>query len=119
PAIEQAGAGFEGERALAALLRPDVGDAAHAVAAGAGFRPVIVVDADEGVGAGRARRIKRHQLVVRRALWAGGGDGLGRLDLAAARAQIDDDDLVADAVHLHKGLVGERAHHLPGFRPVY
>jgi hypothetical protein len=27
-----------------------------------------------------------------------------------AGAQIDDDDLVADPVHLDEGLVGERAH---------
>ena len=58
------------ERALAALLRHQVGDAAHAVAAGAGLRTVIVVDADEGIGAGRARRIERHQLIVGRALRA-------------------------------------------------
>ena len=71
PAIEDAARGLEGERALAAFLRHQVGDAAHAVAAGAGFRAVIVVDADEGVGARRARRIKRHQLVVGRAVRAG------------------------------------------------
>src|SRR5581483_7922819 len=45
PAIEDAGAGLEGQRRLAALLGDDVGDAAHAVAAGAGLRAVIVVDA--------------------------------------------------------------------------
>ena len=69
PAIEQAGAwSRRSARSCRSRLRHDVGDAAHAVAAGAGFRAVIVVDADEGVGAGRARRIKRHQLVVRRAV---------------------------------------------------
>ena len=86
------------------------GHAAHAVAAGAGFRAVIVVDADEGVGAGRARRIERHQLIVRRAACGGGRARLIGADLGRARAQIDHDDLVADAVHLHEGLVGERAH---------
>jgi hypothetical protein len=33
-------------------------------------------------------------------------------------AQIDNDDLVADAVHLHEALVGERAHRfVPKFKP--
>jgi len=41
------------------------GDAAHAVAAGAGGRTVIVVDAYKGVGAGHARRVERHHLVER------------------------------------------------------
>ena len=39
------------------------------------------------------------------------------LDRAATRAHIDNDDFVADSVHLHEGLIGERAHNLlcPGF----
>ena len=48
--------------ALPVSFAEQSGDAAHAVAAGAGLRAVIVVDADRGIGAG-ARRIKRHQLV--------------------------------------------------------
>ena len=74
-----------------------VGDAAHAVAAGARFRAVIVVDANEGVGARRARRIERHQLIVRRAaLRRGRRARSSARDRAAARAQIDHHDLVAE-----------------------
>ena len=51
PAIQQAGAGLEGDGGLAGLLEQAAHHAAHAVAAGAGFRAVIVVDADEGLGA--------------------------------------------------------------------
>src|SRR5262249_37713223 len=42
-------------------------------------------------------------------------------DFAAASAHIDKDNFVADSFHLHKGVVGERAHTvlLPGFRQVY
>ena len=58
---------LEGERVLAGFSEQEVGDAAHAVAAGAGLRAVVVVDAHEGVGAGRARRVERHHLVVGRA----------------------------------------------------
>ena len=58
---------------LAGLPEQELGDAAHAVAAGARLRAVIVVDAHESVGAGRARRIEHHQLVVGRAGRLGGG----------------------------------------------
>src|SRR5262245_15744829 len=117
PAIENARSRFESKRVFAALFGYEIGNAAHPVSAGTRFRAVIVVDTDEGVGARRARRIQRHQLIVgcparpcRRAR-------LVRLYFAAARAQIDDDDLVADAVHLHEGLIGECAHIMlcPGF----
>ena len=82
---------------LPVSLADQRGDAAHAVAAGARLRAVIVVDADEGVGAA-ARRIKRHELVVgllprRRARF-------GRADRGRRAAQVDDDDLVAETVHL-------------------
>jgi len=110
PAIKNARARFKSECILAALLGHEIGDAAHAVSAGARFRAIIVIDANEGVGARRARRVQSHQLIVgcsarprRRARFV-------RLYFAAARAQIDDDDFVADAVHLHEGLIGECAH---------
>ena len=110
PAIENAGGRFKSERVLAALLGHEIGDAAHAVSAGTRFRAVIVIDANESVGARRARRIERHQLIIRRPARPRCRAGFVRLYFAAARAQIDDDDLVADAVHLHEGLIGECAH---------
>ncbi len=110
PAIENAGGRFKSERVLAALLGHEIGDAAHAVSAGTRFRAVIVIDANESVGARRARRIKRHQLIIRRPARPRCRACFVRLYFAAARAQIDDDDLVADAVHLHEGLIGECAH---------
>ena len=42
------------------------------------FRAVVVVDAHKGVGAGRARRHERHQLIVGRAVRLRGGARLGR-----------------------------------------
>ena len=110
PAIQQAGLGLEGKRVLAGFLEQQRGDAAHAVAAGAHLRAVVVVDADKGIGAGRARRMERHQLVV-----GGGGrlrggarflGGDGRL----RAAHIHHHDLVAETVHADERLVGERAH---------
>src|SRR5262245_17111985 len=117
PAIENARGRLEGKRVLAALPGHEIGNAAHPVSAGARLRAVIVIDANEGVGAWRARGIQRHQLIVGcpsrprcRACFL-------RLYFAAARSQIDDNDLVADAVHLHEGLIGECAHYMlcPGF----
>src|SRR6187549_3721242 len=55
PAIENARSRFKNERVLAALLGHKIGDAAHAVSAGTRFRAVIVIDANESVGARRAR----------------------------------------------------------------
>src|SRR5690242_3856469 len=57
PAIDDAGAGLEGQRVLAGGGEFLAGNAAHAVAAGLRFRTVTVEDADERVGAMRARRI--------------------------------------------------------------
>ena len=70
-------------RSLPVSSRNQRGDATHAVAAGARFRAVIVVDADEGIGAGGPRRIERHQLVVGRALGAGRRPRLVGADLAS------------------------------------
>src|SRR5207248_1209605 len=82
----------------------------HAIAAGARFRAVVVVDAHIGVSAGRARGMQRHELVIGDAPWPGGGARLGGADRARLRAQVDHHDLVAEAVHLDEGAVGERAH---------
>ena len=98
---------------LAGLLEHQIGDAAHAVAAGAGLRAVIVVDAHEGVGAGRARRMQRHQLVVGRALRPAAARASAGADGARLAAQVDHHDLVAETVHLDEGVVGERAHDRP------
>ena len=104
-------------RSLLPLLGDQVGNAAHAVATGAGLGTVIVENPDEGVGAGRAGLINSHQLIVRCAIRTGSRTRLGGLNFGAARAHIDNNDLVADAVHFYEGLVGERAHILfcPGF----
>ena len=53
PAVQQAAGRLEGERVLAGFAEHQVGDAAHAVAAGARGRAVAVVDAHIGVGARR------------------------------------------------------------------
>ncbi len=119
PAIEQTGRGLEGQRALAGLLEDELGHAAHAVAARTSFGAVVVVDADERLGAGRARRVQGHELVV-------GGTGrlcrrmgLGRADQALFAAHVHHHDLVAEAVHLGEGMVGEHAHGESPWLPPY
>ena len=119
PAVEQAGLGLEGQRALAGFLEQQLGDAAHAVAAGARLRAVIVVDAHIGVGAGRARRVQGHQLVVGRAVGLRGRARLGRADRAGLPAHVDHHDLVAETVHLDECVVGERAHGAPAVAALY
>ena len=65
PDRQEAGLGLEQERrppagrAIDGIVEHRPGDAARAVAAGAGFRAVGVVDAQEGVGAGRPRIVQR------------------------------------------------------------
>ena len=108
PAVQRPRRGLESDRALACLFEQAAHDAAHAVAAGAGFRPVIIVDADEGLGAVEPRPLQHHKLVIghmrrHRAR-------VFRRDLAGRIAQIDHDNLVADAIHLGEGVVGEPTH---------
>src|SRR5712671_2102811 len=50
PAIDETGLGLEGERLLAGFLEQEIGEAAHAVAAGSRFRTVVVIDANVSVG---------------------------------------------------------------------
>ena len=64
PAGDCTGRRLEIQLRLAGLGADQRSDAAHAVAAGAGLRAVVVVDADQGVAAA-SPRIKRHELVVR------------------------------------------------------
>src|SRR5262249_10781659 len=118
PAAQQSGRGFQRQCALAGFLEQELGDAAHAVAAGARFRSVVIVDADIAIGAGRARRMERHQLVVWRAVGLRGGARLGRADCSRLRAHVAHHDLIAETVHLDEGMVGERAHGGP-LLPLY
>ena len=117
PAIEQAGAGLEGQAVLVAAGKHLPRDAAHAVAAGAGFGAVIVVDPDEGFGAGQPGRLQQHQLIV--------GDmrrhrpRIGRRHRRRLIAQVDHHDLVADAVHLGEQAVVQRAHALVLAAPIW
>ena len=87
------------------------GDAAGAVAAGARFRAVGVVDAQIGVRAGRARIVQHHELVEARARGCGDGARLARRSTRAERAaQVEHGDLVAETVHLEEAAVREGAH---------
>src|SRR5262249_20100093 len=121
PGVKNAGFGLESEVGLAALLGNQIGDTPHSIPAGAGLRTIIVVDTNECVRARRTWGIKRHQLIIKGPLRARRSASFLGFDFAAASAHIDNDNFVADSVHLHKGLVGERAHSvlLPGFRQVY
>src|SRR3954452_17533832 len=64
PAIEQPRCGLERRGSLAGLLEDLPHHTAHAVAAGACPRAVVVVDADESCGAVEPRLLKYHELVV-------------------------------------------------------
>ena len=113
PAVQQSGLGLERQRGLAGLLEQQLGDAAHAVAARARLRAVAVVDADIRIGAGRARRVQGHELIIRRAVGLRGRARLVRGDRAGLSAHVDHHDLVAETVHLDESVVGERAHGAP------
>ncbi len=105
--------------ALPGRLEHAADHAAHAIAAGAGFGTVIVVDADERFRAVEARLLQHHQLVV----WNMRRNRArllrrhGSFSISLAVPQVDDDDLIADAVHLGKGVIGKRAHQNIQFLP--
>ena len=102
---EVAGDGADDLVGAAVLLEQEVGDAAGGVAAGAGLGAVGVVDAHEqvGVGAGRGR-FEGDELVAADAgaAVAEGGDARGG-EAEGAAAVVEDDEVVAGAVHFHKG----------------
>src|SRR5262249_38088444 len=108
--------GLEGERRLAAFPEYQLGEAAHAVAAGCRLAAVVVVDAHEGIGAGEARRMQDHQLIVRHPAGAARRARTGSRHGAAFVAHVDEHDLVAETVHLDEGMVGKGAH---GSSPSY
>ena len=64
PASHRSGSRGEFKRGAAGLFAKQRRHAAHAVAAGARFGAIVVVDADRGILIA-ARRIERHQLIVR------------------------------------------------------
>src|SRR6516164_2571438 len=110
---------FQRQCALAGFLEQELGDAAHAVAAGARFRSIVIVDADIAIGAWRARCVERHQLVVWRSVGLRGGARLSRADCSRLPAHVDHHDLVAETVHFDEGMVGERAHGRPVAAALY
>src|SRR5215831_4811095 len=73
----------------------------------------------ETSGTGRARRMQRHQLVVWRAVGLRRRARLGRTDRSRLPAHVDHHDLIAEAVHLDEGMVGERAHGRPVVGALY
>src|SRR5205814_3559184 len=86
--------------------------AAHAVAAGCDFRSVIVVDPDKGLGTLDPWWLQDHQLIERHSRRRGYRTRFLRANRGGRIAKIDHDNLVADAVHLGKRMVGERAHRI-------
>ena len=116
-AFENAGARLEPQDAPVAAAHQPIGDAARAVAAGAGFAAVVVVDAHIAVRIGPARVGQRHQLIESEPLHAMDGANLigGQRDIGAA--QVEDDDLIARAVHFGDRATGRGGYGLgnPGF----
>ena len=105
---------LERKLVLATRLGDQRRNATHAIAAGARLGAVVVVNADQRIGARRARRIERHELVVGRASGLRRGAGVGGADRDRRLAHIDHNDLVAETVHLDERPVGERAHEWTG-----
>ena len=107
PAGDEPGRGLEFQHRLAGFGTDQRRNAAHAIAASAGLRAVVVEDAYRGVGRA-VRRIERHELIV--GLAARRRARLGRRNRGWCAAQVDDDDLVAETVHLDEIPVRQRAH---------
>ena len=86
------------------------GDAARAVAAGSGLGAVRIEDAQGGVVTGRRGIMDGHELVEAR--FGSGCDGahVRARELGRAATQVDDYDLVAEAVHFEVAAIGERTH---------
>src|SRR5690606_39012798 len=102
--------------AIAALLEQQVGDAAGGVAAGRDLAAVYVEDAHPRLGAaggrGRRRRLNGEQLFAADAdLGIADPDYVVFPEGAAIGAPVEDDEMVAQAVHLDErplGSVGRR-----------
>lgn len=103
---QEAGIGGDHEVTEALLARDDGGDAPGGVAAGRGLAAVRVEDAHEDVGVGR--QLEHDQLVAADAAMPvrDADDALG-IQAERTVATVDDDEVVADAVHLAEG---ERVH---------
>ena len=74
------------------------------------FRAITVVDADISVGTRITRRMQRHQLIASGAERLRRNARLRRPDRARLPTQVHHHDLVAEAVHLGKEMIGKRAH---------
>ena len=110
PAVQEAGFGLEGQRGFASLVKQEICDATHAVAAGTRFGAVTVVNAYISVGTGCPRSMERHKLVAAHSVRLRCCARLCGADRAGLPAQVDHYDLVAETVHLDEGAMGERAH---------
>ena len=94
------------------VVQQEPGDAACAVAAGAGFAAVAIVDADIGLGARRNRRVKNHELVETQIRRLGDRANHGWVEPIGGVAQVEDEDRVAETVHLGHGSAREGVHFL-------
>ena len=113
PAFQNAVERFDLKRiARSIVVQQEPGDAARAVAAGAGFAAVAIVDAHIGFGAGRHRRVQNHELVETQIRRLGDGANYGWVEPIGGVAQIEDEDRVAEAVHLRHGSAREGVHSL-------
>ena len=105
---DEAALGLDRQRRRAGLAAEPVGDAARAVAAGAGERAVVVVDEDVGARLRRAR-IGQRPSSDRSRDPARDGSRAPRPASAPARpAQVEHEDLVAGAVHARDAPAGQR-----------
>ncbi len=93
PGRQQPGLGLQGQRGLGGIAHHGIGqhrpgDAARAVAAGAGLGAIGIVDPDIGVGAGRDGIVQDHELVEMRARLSrdGAGIALGDAQLRPAKS---------------------------------
>src|SRR5262249_36642676 len=108
--------GLESQFPFPDFLEKQIRNATHPVAAGTGFRAVIVVDAHISIGAGCARVAEHHELVEGHALRPRNRPRLRARYGALFRSHVHNDELVAEPIHLHEWMVGGGAHG-SNFRP--
>ena len=97
------GAGAEQPIRLCVFTVEIGNDTAHAVAAGARFAAVRIVDQDAGIEPLALRRSDFHELVEGNGLVE--RDGGLRRDIVRTAAHVGNDDLVAGTIHLEKGYI--------------
>ena len=99
--------GLDHHMAAAVLLHQQIGDAARGIAAGLDLPAVGIADAHEGIGEPVLRRLDQDQLIAADTLApVGDAPRLRLIERDRVPARVDNDEVVAEAMHLEKGQRG-------------